>query len=106
MTSTFNEYQTFVKSIAMYPESARIFYPCLGLAGEVGEVCEKVKKNIRDGRILDKEDLTKELGDVLWYLSAVALDLGISLQDIAETNINKLTSRKERGVLQGSGDNR
>lgn len=103
---TFDSYQEFVKSLAVYPSSARIMYPCLGLAGEVGEVCEKVKKNIRDGRVLDKEDLTKELGDVLWYLSAVALDLGISLQDIAQTNINKLTSRKERGVIHGSGDNR
>lgn len=103
---TFESYQDFVKSLAVYPDSARIMYPCLGLAGEVGEVCEKVKKHIRDGRVLDKEDLTKELGDVLWYLSAVALDLGISLKDVAETNITKLTSRKERGVIHGSGDNR
>ena len=57
-------------------------------------------------RVLDKDDLTKELGDVLWYLSAVANDLGIDLQSVAERNIKKLKSRQERGVLGGSGDNR
>lgn len=102
----FKEYQELAKITAIYPESAKIFYPCLGLAGEVGEVCEKVKKHLRDGRVLDIEDLKKELGDVLWYLSAVASDLGINLDDIASTNYEKLKSRQERNVLQGSGDNR
>jgi NTP pyrophosphatase (non-canonical NTP hydrolase) len=102
----FKEYQELAKTTAIYPESAKIFYPCLGLAGEVGEVCEKVKKHVRDGRVLDKEDLKKELGDVLWYLSAVASDLGIDLDDVANTNYQKLKSRQERNVIQGSGDNR
>ena len=102
----FTEYQELAKTTAIYPDNARIFYPALGLAGEVGEVCEKVKKHIRDGRVLDKEDLTKELGDVLWYLSALAGDLGINLEDVAVTNYNKLKSRMERNVLSGSGDNR
>lgn len=102
----FKDYQSLAKTTAIYPENARITYPCLGLAGEVGEVCEKVKKHIRDGRVLDKEDLTKELGDVLWYLSALAGDLGIDLEDVAKTNYEKLKSRMERNVISGSGDNR
>lgn len=102
----FKQYQLLAKTTAIYPENARITYPCLGLAGEVGEVCEKVKKHIRDGRVLDKEDLTKELGDVLWYLSALAGDLGIDLEDVAKTNYEKLKSRMERNVISGSGDNR
>lgn len=102
----FDKYQEEASKTAIYPENSKLTYPLLGLCGEVGEVCEKVKKHIRDGRELDKTDLTKELGDVLWYLSATARDLGISLQDVAETNISKLKSRQERGKLQGSGDNR
>lgn len=102
----FRDYQKKAEETAMYPDSAKLTYPLLGLNGEVGEVCEKVKKHIRDGRELDKEDLTKELGDVLWYLAITARDLGIDLQEVAEVNIAKLQSRKERGVIQGSGDNR
>ena len=102
----FDEYQELAKTTAIYPENAKIFYPCLGLAGEVGEICEKIKKHVRDGRVLDKDDLTKELGDVLWYLSALSTDVGITLEDVAVTNYNKLKSRQERNVLQGSGDNR
>lgn len=102
----FNQYQKLAKTTAIYPENAKIYYPCLGLAGEVGEVCEKVKKHIRDGRELDVEDLKKELGDILWYLSALSSDLGIELDDVAVTNYNKLKSRMERNVISGSGDNR
>lgn len=102
----FKTYQELAKTTAIYPDSAKIFYPCLGLAGEVGEVCEKVKKHIRDDRELDKQDLKKELGDVLWYLSALASDLGIELEDVAQTNYEKLKSRQERNVLRGSGDER
>jgi NTP pyrophosphatase (non-canonical NTP hydrolase) len=102
----FKTYQDLAKTTAIYPEQARIFYPCLGLAGETGEICEKVKKHVRDGRQLDKEDLKKELGDVLWYISALASDLDISLEDVAVSNYEKLKSRQERNVLQGSGDNR
>lgn len=102
----FEEYQELAKTTAIYPESAKIFYPCLGLAGEVGEICEKVKKHVRDGRELDKEDLKKELGDVLWYISALSTDLGIDLEDVALTNYRKLKDRKERNTLSGSGDNR
>ena len=99
---TFDEYQVKAKQTAIYDHP--VIYPTLGLCGESGEVAEKVKKHLRDGTSLD--ELKKELGDVLWYISAIASDLKLSLDDIAETNISKLTSRLERGKIQGSGDNR
>ena len=101
----FNEYQEEASKTAIYPEQYKIVYPALGLAGEAGEVAEKVKKHIRDG-VLNVEDLKKELGDVLWYLAAIASDLGLSLDDVAESNLQKLRSRQARGVIGGSGDNR
>ncbi len=82
----------------------------LGLVGESGEVAEKCKKIIRDkGGVLsidDREELLKELGDVLWYVAVLSRYLGESFEDVAERNIDKLASRKARGVTQGSGDNR
>jgi NTP pyrophosphatase (non-canonical NTP hydrolase) len=82
----------------------------LGINGESGEIAEKVKKIIRDknGEVSeqDKQDLAKEIGDVLWYLAVFADQLGVSLDDIAQQNLDKLQSRKKRGVLGGSGDNR
>ena len=101
---TFDEYQEFAKTTAIYPENAEVVYPTLGLVGEAGEVAEKVKKNIRDGKSLDGVGL--ELGDVLWYISALADDLGVTLEEIAQANVNKLQSRKDRGKIGGSGDNR
>jgi NTP pyrophosphatase (non-canonical NTP hydrolase) len=102
----FNEYGEFVKSMKVYPEKHAIVYPTLGLIGEAGEISEKVKKWMRGDRELDKEGLLKELGDPLWYIASLADDLGYTLQDVVDANIEKLTSRKERGVLKGSGDNR
>jgi len=102
---TFNEYQEKASKTAIYPEQFKLVYPALGLAGEAGEVAEKVKKLIRDGT-LQVEDLKKELGDVLWYVSAPASDLNIDLDDVAATNVAKLQSRSARGVIGGSGDNR
>lgn len=82
----------------------------LGLVGESGEVAEKVKKLQRnqDGKIskTDREELAKELGDVLWYLSAISHYLGVSLDDVASNNIDKLFDRKARGVIKSKGDNR
>ena len=101
----FNEYQSQASKTAIYPEQYKIVYPALGLSGESGEVAEKVKKFIRDGK-LDKSLLMKELGDVLWYISALSSDLGFSLEEVAQSNLDKLNSRLERGTLQGSGDNR
>lgn len=95
-----------------------LMYPTLGLVGEAGEVAEKVKKLYRDellslggDPILElsvdtRVEIAKELGDVLWYVTAVASDLGFDLDEIATMNIEKLHSRKRRGRLRGSGDNR
>ena len=82
----------------------------LGLLGEAGEVAEKFKKIIRDKEgIMSAEDqvtITKELGDVMWYASAIAQYMGVSLEAVGQTNLEKLGSRKKRGVQRGSGDNR
>lgn len=82
----------------------------LGLVGETGEVAEKFKKIVRDkaGVISDDDiaDIQKELGDVLWYISAVSDYLGLTLDQVAEKNLEKLFSRRDRGVQKGSGDNR
>lgn len=106
----FDTYQQAAISTAIYPKSMSVIYPALGLSGETGEVCDKIKKVIRDENgIFDmssKEHIKKELGDVLWYIANTASDLGIKLSDIAIGNIQKLQSRKENGTLQGSGDDR
>jgi NTP pyrophosphatase (non-canonical NTP hydrolase) len=82
----------------------------LGINGEAGEVAEKLKKIIRDKDSVisqdDKQELSKEVGDVLWYLAVFAHQLGVDLEDIAQANLDKLQSRKQRGVIGGSGDNR
>ena len=101
---TFDEYQEFARSTAMYPEEVKVVYPTLGLCGEAGEVAEKIKKHMRDGRSLVGVGL--ELGDVLWYISALADDLGITLEEIAQANVDKLAGRMERGKLAGGGDER
>lgn len=102
----FNEYLEFVRGMKVYPERHAIVYPALGLAGEAGEIAEKVKKYLRGDRELDREALLKELGDPLWYIASLADDLGFTLQDVVDANVEKLTSRKERGVVKGSGDDR
>ena len=108
---TFNEYQKESRKTAVYPGAGKNFiYPTLGLAGETGEVTEKIKKALRDDNniITDsrKTELTKELGDVLWYLTQLSTELGLSLEEVAANNLSKLFSRQERGQLQGSGDDR
>lgn len=102
----FNDYQDFVKSMKVYPEKHAIVYPALGLVGEAGEISEKVKKWLRGDKELDKEALLQELGDPLWYIASLADDLGYTLQEVVDANMEKLRSRKERNVLKGSGDNR
>ncbi len=107
----FTEYQKLSRKTAIYPNAGSNYvYPTLGLAGESGEVAEKIKKAIRDenGVISEsrKKDIEKELGDVLWYVSQIASELGLSLDGIAKLNIDKLYARMERNVLAGSGDNR
>lgn len=105
-----SEYQESAGTTAFYPGQYKVFYPALGLAGEAGEIANKVKKILRDtnGVVTEerREELAGEIGDVLWYAAALASDLGLSLDQIAEANIAKLHDRKQRGVLGGSGDQR
>lgn len=111
----FNEYQHQTKSTAIYPQAGSgsfnaLAYVVLGLSNESGEVAGKLKKVWRDadGVVTKEHDdaIAAELGDVLWYLARVADELGYRLEDIALANLNKLLSRKKRGVIGGSGDNR
>ncbi len=107
----FKEYQEKANKTAIYPNAGNNFiYPTLGLASESGEVAGKIKKVIRDknGVIDDgmKSDIKKELGDVLWYLSQLANELNLSLDEIANENLQKLYSRLERNKIHGDGDNR
>ena len=105
-----NDYQKAALETAIYPAQHKIIYPTLGLTGEAGEVSDKVKKILRDKFGIfapdDKKELAKELGDVFWYLATLSYDLGFTLEEIAQMNIEKLKSRQKRDVLGGSGDNR
>jgi len=105
MAIGFREYQIKAASFAIYPATHKVLYPTLGLCGEAGEVAEKVKKQVRDGTF-NRHEVAKELGDVLWYLANLANDIGYNLDEIADINIEKLSSRKDRNKIQGSGDNR
>jgi len=112
---TLNEYQLYAENTwtGKLPrtEMGRV-YLALKLAGEAGEAAEKCGKLVRDKNgLMDISDedghaLALELGDVLWYLSVLAGELGYTLDEVADLNIQKLRDRKARGVLQGSGDNR
>ena len=107
----FKEYEEKARKTAVYPDRGNnLIYPVLGLAGEAGEVVEKVKKLIRDkNREIDAaflEAIKKELGDVLWYIAAICAELGISMEEVARLNIEKLYSRMERNKLHGEGDDR
>lgn len=106
-----NDYQKAALRTAR-PKDAKneIFHLLLGLCGEAGEIAEKAKKIVRDKdsdfSAFDCDDLTKELGDVLWHIAVIADHFGIDLETVADTNIAKLASRQQRGVISGSGDNR
>ena len=107
---TLNEYQEHALETAIYPAENRIIYPTLGLTGEAGEVADKVKKIIRDNHkeftAEKKAEIMKEIGDVLWYCATLSHDLGYTLDEVAQTNVDKLRSRMERSKITGSGDNR
>lgn len=106
----FDKYQRRARETAVYPTDIGLAYVALGLAGEAGEIANKVKKVYRDhGGELDtmtKAELHNELGDVLWYVAALATELDVPLEHIAQHNMDKLLDRKKRGALRGSGDNR
>jgi len=114
---TLDGYQDRASDFAIY--HGALLYPALGLAGEAGEVAEKVKKLWRDDEIVWTADdlieqlphekakaIAHELGDVMWYVANIANDIGYSLEEIADMNITKLSDRYERGAIKGSGDNR
>ena len=86
--------------------SATPDYAFAGLVGEVGEVFSYLAKGIRDDYGIDKEVLKKELGDILWFIAAIAYDQGLTLNEVAEANVKKLSSRKKRDKIKGSGDDR
>lgn len=101
----FNEYQEQAYTTAN-EQSKNMYYMTMGMTGEAGEIANKIKKVMRDGAVLDHNDIAKEIGDVLWYCAGLCTVLGISFDHVAKLNIAKLKSRKERGVLGGNGDNR
>lgn len=107
-----NEYQDLASRTAGYPEigGQRLAYPAMGLAGEAGELMNKVKKIWRDqgGELTEevREDLVNELGDVLWYVSQLARELEADLETVGRRNVEKLSGRADRGVIQGEGDRR
>lgn len=108
-----NEYQEIARSTAIYENSdgKGILYTVLGLNGEAGECAEKLKKQIRDknGDLSSPDfidSLKKEAGDCLWYIACLAFELGLTLEEVAKANAEKLKSRKQRGKIQGTGDDR
>jgi NTP pyrophosphatase (non-canonical NTP hydrolase) len=106
MLENFAFYQEKASETAIYDPVYARTYPLLGLVGEVGEFANKYKKVLRDGKEFALDDMVSELGDILWYLSTLARDCGIGLDYIAAENLIKLSDRKERGVIGGSGDKR
>ena len=109
---TFDEYQKRALTTAIFHDHGLndLMHWVLGVNGEAGEIAEKLKKIIRDqnGELteVDKKEIVKEIGDVLWYLSALASHFDATLDDIATSNLQKLASRHQRGVIKGKGDNR
>lgn len=107
---TLNEYQAAARRTAIYPAQRAIIYPTLGLTGEAGEVADKVKKVIRDNNddfsAERRHQIALELGDVLWYAASLAHDLGYTLDEVAQMNVDKLASRMDRNKIHGEGDER
>tara|TARA_R110000824_G_scaffold302969_1_gene490768 strand:- start:204 stop:518 length:315 start_codon:yes stop_codon:yes gene_type:complete len=104
MTTT--EYSEWVERKILTKGNDRLVENTLGLVGEAGEVAEKIKKLIRDSTRFTTEDLESELGDVLFYVTALSNHLGSNLSKVMSNNVSKLDDRQKRNVLRGSGDNR
>lgn len=102
---TLNDYSNWVEGMIITTGQDRLVENTLGLVGEAGEVAEKVKKIIRDGTV-DVPAITKELGDVLFYVTALSNYFSVDIETIMHDNIRKLEDRKARNVIQGSGDSR
>lgn len=105
---TFAEYQAEARKTAGYDPKLKITYSTMGLVGEAGELANKVKKLLRGDKNREEliDGIKSEMGDVLWYLSALADDINIDLSEVAADNIKKLRDREARGIIKGSGDNR
>ncbi len=118
---TIKEYQTIIEKTAVYPKEIGLAYCAMGLTGEAGEVSDKIKKLYRDRDLLNKSfetmattdeyveirnGLKKELGDVMWYVTAMANEINLSLESIMQANYDKLIKRRDTNTLHGSGDNR
>ena len=103
---TFNQYQEEAQKTAIYPKDKALEYLSLGLASEAGELTGKIAKWYRKDNTFPKREVIDELGDVLWFVSELARFLDTDLSAVADLNRKKLTSRMERGVIKGSGDNR
>jgi len=103
-----NEYQNLAARTAGAGGEGerRLIISALGLAGEAGEFANMVKKLTAHGHNIAPSILADELGDVLWYCAMLAKEVDMNLGHVMENNINKLHSRKERGTISGSGDNR
>lgn len=105
-----NEYQLAAMRTCIHifgeADHKALGWNALGLAGEAGEVADEIKKVIGHGHALNKDKLKKELGDVLWYVAALCNDLGLSMGDVAQANINKLAARYPDGFKQSDSINR
>lgn len=108
-----NAYAEQTRKTALYPgrgETIGLLYTTLGLAGEAGEIANKVKKIIRDDNMelteKKRQELKDELGDLFWYLARTCEEVGLNPSEVMQMNLDKLFDRKERGVIQGSGDDR
>lgn len=113
IVTSLDEYQLRATKTAIYPERGSfggIIYAALKLNGEAGEVAEKLGKIIRDKESIisesDRQEIIKELGDVLWYVAALARELNSTMAYVANTNLTKLAKRASENKLSGSGDNR
>lgn len=109
----FDEYQTLAARTGFYNHSDKqyvLMYLSMGLAGEAGEVVEKIKHVVRDQKSVITEEkrelLKKEIGDVLWYASQIAREFDLSFDEVARHNIDKLADRAKRGVIKSEGDTR
>jgi NTP pyrophosphatase (non-canonical NTP hydrolase) len=126
---SFKQYQILSRKTAVYPKRGRnINYPILGIIEEVSETNAKLLEYViglygasgnvsGHGKRIDRDDggfllperielVEKELGDILWYVSAICSEMGIKLSNVAQGNLEKLSNRKEEGTLHGQGDNR
>lgn len=105
-----DEYNSFIYKTKIYPKELPIIYPVLGMCGESGEAAEKVKKVLRDNNKEfseeNKKAILKELGDVLWYITATAQDMGYTLEDVIKNNFEKIDKRVKTNTQHGEGDNR